>query len=147
VSSAAPLSEAEITEFAKDWYAKLDVHAPLVDLLPLLADSDLEMHFPEGISRGQAGFEAWYERVIRIFFDEVHTVKEVKAEPCGGDVRVKVVVNWQAKVWNPPEAKSKWLGFDAYQTWIVRRSSTTGKPIVVQYIVDSLDAMPGSASL
>jgi len=147
VSSAAPLSEAEITEFAKDWYAKLDVHAPLVDLLPLLADSDLEMHFPEGISRGQAGFEAWYERVIRIFFDEVHTVKEVKAEPGGGDVRVKVVVNWQAKVWNPPEAKSKWLGFDAYQTWIVRRSSTTGKPIVVQYIVDSLDAMPGSASL
>lgn len=147
MSSAAPLSEAEITAFAEDWYRKLDVHAPLVELLPLLADEDLEMVFPEGVSRGHAGFEAWYERVIRIFFDEVHTVKEVKASPGGGDPSVKVVVNWQAKVWNPPEAKSKWLGFDAYQTWVVRRSPSTGKPMIVRYVVDSLDAMPGSTTL
>jgi hypothetical protein len=147
VSSAAPLSEAEIKEFAIDWYRKLDVHAPMVELLPLLADSDLEMTFPEGVSRGHAGFEAWYQRVIRIFFDEEHTVKEVTSKPGGGDVEVKVVVNWQAKVWSPPESKSKWLGFDAFQTWVVRRSPTTGKPIIVRYVVDSLDAMPGSATL
>ena len=147
MSSAAPLSEAEIKDYAVDWYRKLDVHAPMVELLPLLADADLEMYFPEGVSRGHAGFEAWYQRVIRIFFDEEHTVKEVSAQPGGGDVEVKVVVNWQAKVWNPPEAKSKWLGFDAYQTWIVRRSPTTGKPIIVRYVVDKLDAMPGSATL
>jgi hypothetical protein len=147
MSAAAPLSEAEITEFAKDWYAKLDVHMPMVELLPLLADADLEMHFPEGISRGHAGFEAWYQRVIRIFFDEIHTVKEVKATPSSGDAQVKVVVNWQAKVWSPPEPKSKWLGFDAYQTWTVRRSPTTQKPIIVTYIVDDLKPMEGSASL
>ena len=33
---------------------------------------------------------------------------------------MKLVVNWQAKVWNPPDAKSKWLGMDACQTWVVR---------------------------
>ena len=32
---------------------------------------------------------------------------------------MKLVVNWQAKVWNPPDAKSKWLGMDARQTWVV----------------------------
>jgi hypothetical protein len=151
VSSAAPLSEAEIKEYAIDWYRKLDVHAPMVELLPLLADADLEMYFPEGVTKGHAGFEAWYQRVIRIFFDEEHTVKEVATQgggaAQGGDVEVKVVVNWQAKVWSPPEAKSKWLGFDAYQTWIVRRSPTTGKPIIVRYVVDKLDPMPGSATL
>ncbi len=147
MSSTAPLSEAEITQFANDWYRKLDVHAPMVELLPMLADADLEMHFPEGITRGHVGFEAWYQRVIRIFFDEVHTVKEVKAEPGGGDVNVKVVVNWQAKVWNAPDATSKWLGFDAYQTWVVRRSPSTGKAIIVRYVVDSLDPMEGSATL
>jgi hypothetical protein len=147
VSSAAPLSEAEIKEFAVDWYRKLDVHVPLEELLPLLADEDLEMVFPEGVSKGHAGFTEWYERVIRLFFDEEHTVKEVGAQPGGGDVEVKVVVNWQAKIWNPPDAKSKWLGFDAYQTWIMRRSPATGKPIIVRYVVDKLDAMPGSASL
>lgn len=147
MSSTAPLGEAEITQFANDWYRKLDVHAPMVELLPMLADADLEMHFPEGITRGHVGFEAWYQRVIRIFFDEVHTVKEVKAEPGGGDVNVKVVVNWQAKVWNAPDATSKWLGFDAYQTWVVRRSPSTGKAIIVRYVVDSLDPMEGSATL
>src|SRR6266496_3222810 len=131
MSSAPPLTESEIRTFAEDWYRKLDVHAPMVELLPMLADADLEMHFPEGISRGHAGFEAWYQRVIRIFFDEVHTVKEVQAKPGGGDVEVKVVVNWQAKVWNPPETTSKWLGFDAYQTWVMRRSSLTSKPVIV----------------
>jgi len=50
----------------------------LVELLPLLADADLEMVFPEATEKGHAGFEHWYERVIRIFFDEVHTVKEVQ---------------------------------------------------------------------
>jgi len=147
MTDAAPLSESEITQFANDWYHKLDVHVPMVELLPMLADADLEMHFPEGVSKGHAGFEAWYQRVIRIFFDEVHTVTEVKPSPGSGDVEVKVVVNWQAKVWNPPDAKSKWLGFDAYQTWIVRRSPQTGKPMIVRYIVDSLDPMEGSASL
>jgi len=144
VGSGAPLTEAEIRQFAEDWYRKLDVHVPLVELLPLLADDGLEMVFPEATEKGHAGFEHWYERVIRIFFDEVHTVKEVN----GSDPsNVKVVVNWQAKVWNPPDAKSKWLGFDAYQTWIVRRSATTGKPELVKYVVDSLAAMEGSASL
>jgi hypothetical protein len=113
----------------------------------MLADDDLEMYFPEGVSRGHAGFEAWYQRVIRIFFDEVHTVKEVQSTPSGGQADVKVVVNWQAKVWNPPEAKSKWLGFDAYQTWVVRRSPSTQKAVIVKYVVDKLDPMKGSASL
>jgi hypothetical protein len=147
MSSDAPLSEAEVDEFARAWYAKLDVHAPMIELLPMLADSDLEMTFPEGVTRGHVGFEAWYQRVIRIFFDEVHTVKEVKLTPSGGQAEAKVVVNWQAKVWNPPEAKSKWLGFDAYQTWVVRRSPTTRKVEIVRYVVDKLDPMEGSASL
>jgi hypothetical protein len=146
VSSAAPLSEAEIKEFADDWYHKLDVHAPMVEILPLL-DEAVECHWPEGITIGYAGFEGWYQRVIRLFFDEVHTVKEVTPKPGGGDVEVKVVVNWQAKIWNPPDAKSKWLGMDAYQTWIVRRSAATGKPVIASYIVDKMDLMPGSTSL
>ena len=40
---------------------------------------------------------------------------------------MKLVVNWQAKVWNPPNAKSKWLGMDARQTWVVTRSGTKKK--------------------
>jgi hypothetical protein len=141
------LTKDEINDLADRWYKALDVHAPLEDLLEMLADDGLEMVFPEGTSRGHAGFTEWYERVTRIFFDEVHTLKKV--EPTIGDGRadVEVVVNWQATVWNPPEPKSKWLGFDAYQTWVVERSPESGKAVIKRYIVDDLAAMEGSATL
>jgi len=74
-------------------------------------------------------------------------VRETRIVEPGERPRVKVVVNWQARAWDPPAATSKWLGFDAYQTWILERSATTGKPVIRTYIVDELKPMPGSASL
>jgi diadenosine tetraphosphatase ApaH/serine/threonine PP2A family protein phosphatase len=143
-----PLSDAEIRDAALRWYRLLDVHAPIADLLPMLADADLEMRFPEGVVRGHAGFREWYDAVTRRFFDEEHAVKSVAATARGdGTHQAKVVVNWQARIWNPPDAGSQWLGFDAYQTWVVRRSPETGGAEVVIYTVDELRAMPGSASL
>ena len=141
------LTPEEINDLADRWYKALDVHAPLEDLLAMLADDGLEMVFPEGTSRGHAGFTEWYERVTRIFFDEVHTLKKVEPTLAGESADVEVVVNWQAKVWNPPEPTSKWLGFDAYQTWQVERSPESGNALIKRYVVDNLAEMPGSASL
>jgi hypothetical protein len=147
MSTGAPLSESEVQQLAADWYHLLDVHAPLEELLPLLADEDLFFQFPEGPANGRVGFAEWYDRVTRLFFDEVHTLTEVRSTLAGDHADVKVVVNWQAHIWNPPEAKSQWLGFDASQTWVVRRSPETQKPIIVRYIVDALTPMEGSSGL
>jgi hypothetical protein len=141
------LTQADVQQLADVWYKKLDVHAPKAELLRMLADDDLEMRFPEGTSRGHAGFGEWYDRVTRLFFDEVHTVTQVGLDPASnGLATVKVVVNWQARIWEPPAATSTWLGFDAYQTWQVRRDPN-GEPVIVTYAVDELKPMPGSASL
>ena len=147
MSNTAPLTKDEIQEMAVAWYRKLDVHAPMVEILPMLADDGLEMVFPESTVYGWAGFEGWYQRVIRIFFDEVHTVK--KAEPVinGDEADVNVVVQWEASVWNPPAAYSARIKCDAYQRWKVRRSPVTGKAVVTQYIVDSIEYHEGSARL
>jgi hypothetical protein len=142
-----PLTEAEIKELAATWYRKLDVHAPMVEVLPMLAEEGLEMKFPEKTLHDYAEFEWWFQRVIRIFFDEVHTLKEVKANVSGDKADVKVVVKWEASLWNPPAAKSERIVLDAYQTWVVTRSPTTQKPVIRTYIVDSLDYAPGSARL
>ncbi len=142
-----PLTQTELEEFAADWYRKLDVHAPMVEILPLLADEELTMTFPEGPAYGYTGFEEWYQRVIRIFFDEVHTVKEVTVTSSGDTVDVNVVVQWQASVWNPPAAKSERINCDAYQRWQVKRSPETGKPIIIGYIVDKIEYHEGSARL
>lgn len=148
VSSLAPLTYSEVKQFAADWYSKLDVHAPVKEYIPLLAEEDSEFRFPEITVAGFEGFEKWYEGVVRIFFDEVHTLKKVEPKPISnGQMEVKVVVKWEASMWNSPAAKSERIISDAYQTWIVERSAKTLKPVIKTYIVDSLDFAEGSAKL
>lgn len=140
------LTQQSIQTLAEVWYKKLDVHAPMVELLPLLAEEELEMVFPEATVYGHAGFEGWFQRVIRIFFDEVHTVKEVSSEISGDTASVKVVVQWEASVWNAPEANSKRIMLDAYQTWEVKQL-TDERIVITKYTVDKLQYAEGSASL
>jgi len=74
-------------------------------------------------------------------------MKELEITPRGDQADVKLVVNWQAKVWNPPDATSKWLGMDARQTWVVARAADGGRPVIQKYVVDGMDLMPGSSTL
>lgn len=139
------LNESNIKELAVEWYKKLDVHAPMVEILPYLLDDGLEMVFPEATVSGWSGFEGWYQRVIRLFFDEVHTVKECSPVINDGVATVKVVVEWQASVWNPPSANSERIVLDAYQTWEVVEDD--GRLKVKKYTVDEIKYHEGSAKL
>lgn len=141
-------TESQLRAYASGWFAALDRHADIENLLPLLADEELEMHLPEGTRKGHAGFRSWYDTVTHRFFDEVHDLKEfavTRNDDTGAGIRL--IVNWQAKIWDPPEPRSKWLGFDATQRWEVLRAPGTGDLHIVRYIVSSLDQMPGSAPL
>jgi hypothetical protein len=142
-----PFTEASIRAMVADWYDALDRHVDLAEALTYLVDDGLEMRFPEATARGHAGFSDWYKAVTNRFFDEVHVVTSVDVTSLR-DTRaeLRVVVNWQARIWNPPSAKSQWLGFDAYQTWEVV-PGPDGSPKIKIYVVDSLDPMPGSAPL
>lgn len=141
------LTEATIKTWVADWYRALDQHVDLSQALTYLVDDGLEMRFPEATARGHEGFADWYKAVTNRFFDEVHTVTSVDLISVTDDrAEAKVVVNWQAKIWDAPEPKSQWLGFDAYQTWEVV-AGDDGRPLIKTYIVDALEPMPGSASL
>jgi hypothetical protein len=146
-AAVRPLTTKEVETLASTWYKKLDVHAPLVELLPLVASDGLEMVFPEAALRSPAEFEGWYERVTRIFFDEVHTLKQVKPTITDDGAQVQVVVHWEASVWNPPAAKSQRIKLDAYQTWTVVRDSETSMPVIARYTVDELKYDADSAKL
>lgn len=149
MTTAAPqsgaLTPAAIEEFAKLWYELLDVHAPEEEVVPLV-HPEAEMVFPEVTLQGLDAFRGWYHTVTHRFFDEVHVVKDVVAgEPVDGRAPVQVVVNWQARIWDPPARNSAWLGFDAYQTWEVVEGPDGLQ--ISRYVVDRLEPMPGSASL
>src|SRR5256885_2883740 len=97
--------EPSIRNMVADWYSALDRHVDLSEALTYLVDDGLEMRFPEVTSRGHDGFSDWYKAVTNRFFDEVHTVTSVDFNSLSADfASVKVVVNWQAKIWNPPAA-------------------------------------------
>jgi hypothetical protein len=146
-AAVAPLTKAEIKKLATDWYRKLDVHAPLAEVTPMLTSKGLEMKFPEATLRTPADFAGWYDRVTRIFFDEVHQLKEVDATITNVGADVKVVVHWEASVWNPPAANSQRIKMDAYQTWYVTRSPESDQPVIVRYTVDKFDYAKDSARL
>lgn len=141
-------TESQLRSYAVDWFAALDRHADVETLLPLLADQELEMHFPEGVQKGHAGFRNWYRTVTSRFFDEIHELEQfavTRSDSTGAEVRL--VVNWQAKIWDPPQPSSTWIGFDASQTWELQSSPANGGLKMTRYIVNSLDPMPGSPSL
>jgi ketosteroid isomerase-like protein len=139
------LTKQEIDDLADRWYKALDVHAPVAELHAMMLDDGNVMNWPELPTHGHAEFTVWYEKVTRRFFDEVHTIKSVDATIDGDRADVKVVVNWQASVWEPPAPKSKLLHMDAYQTWEVVRSPETGKAVIKRYDVDSFTELPDSA--
>ena len=149
MANVAPLTKSEVEQMVVDWYRALDVHKPMVDVLPYVSDGELEMVFPEATLRSLAEFEGWFQGVIRIFFDEVHTMQQLNVTvPADGQrADVKLVVRWEASRWKPPAAKSERLIMDAYQTWVVKRSPTSGKPVITRYVVDELKPLPGSAPL
>lgn len=147
MSSLAPLSAAEVRQLVNTWFANLDVHAPLAEMLPMLVDTGLEMRLPEGTLHNATEFQHWYETVTRRFFDEVHTMKELNIRPQEDLANVALVVNWQAHIWNAPAPRSQWIDFDATQRWVVKRSPRTQQPVIATYIVQALTPMPGSASL
>jgi SnoaL-like domain len=140
------ITEPEVRQLASSWYAMLDEHVDVEQCAELLAP-DVKFHLPEGVVRGLDAFREWYLSAIRTFFDEVHAVKLLQVTVKGDSADVAVIVNWQASVWKPPAATSERIVVDATQRWVVVRSPQTAKPVISDYVVESLDYHPGSARL
>jgi len=134
-----------LQQMARDWYHLLDIHAPLLELMPMVAREGLEMVLPEVTLRGQNDFVNWYQGVIRIFFDEVHVVKQADVTYSGDEAHVNIVVHWEASVWKPPARNSERINCEAFQRWIVVLED--GKPVIKTYLVDRLEYNAGSATL
>jgi hypothetical protein len=140
----------QIKQLVAAWYLVLDQHAPIEECYKLLADTGLNVQFPDGDIKDQASFKKWYDRVTNLFFDENHNVQSVEARVSGDEAVVDVVVGWQASWWEPPAAKSKRVSMDATQRWTVRRSAKNvyGLEIVTyNATVEPFKYAPGFARL
>ena len=83
-------------------FSGVDPHSR-ADVFKLLPAPTLEFVLPEGVLTGVAAFREWYDGVIGLFFDEFHSLTEVRLTGKRGEiVGAKVLVNWQARRWMPP---------------------------------------------
>lgn len=148
MNAITPIREAEVKTLAINWYKKLTEKAPLNQYIPLLAEQNLKMEFPNGNPIVEwSGFQNWYEQVTNTFFDQIHILKHLEVKPIGDRAEVQIVVHWEASMWQPPAAKSQRVVLDAYQNWVVRRSLTTQLPVIQTYIVDQFEYATSSARL
>jgi hypothetical protein len=144
------LTEEQIKKFVAAWYVALDVHAPIEETYRFLTDDGLDMQFPDGMIRNFDSFKTWYDRVTHLFFDENHTVQNVRTQIAARDAVVDVVVGWQASWIEPPAAKSKRTSMDATQRWTVRPSAKNDYGLeIVTYnaTVEPFKYAPGFARL
>ena len=145
-----PITDDQIKRFAAAWYQLLDFHLPIEQAYTFLADSGLNIQFPDGDIRDFPSFKKWYDRVTNLFFDENHYVQTVDARISGDEAVADIVVGWQASMWNPPEAKSRRVSMDATQRWTVRRSDKNAFGLVIatyNATVEPFKYAPGFARL
>ena len=139
-----PLTELEVIEFVHKWYFNLNTHAPIEEFLPMLSKEGPVMKFPEATLKGIDSFKEWHKTVTHQFFDQDLNIKYLDIRLNGTKANVSVIVRWQARTWEAPAAKSSWLGYDAYQSWLVERDEGSGGIVINEYSVDAFMPMEGS---
>jgi hypothetical protein len=136
------LTNGEVQELVYEWFRQITDKVPVEQMLAMLDLNDLEMKFPDATLRNEADFRNWYKIVTGLFFDQVHDVKLLAVDLQGAEANVTLIVNWQARTWKPPAAKSEWQGWYIHQRWHVRWGAQIGKPVVARYIVGQFDPPP-----
>ncbi|WP_328537685.1 nuclear transport factor 2 family protein [Streptomyces sp. NBC_00344] len=129
-----PLGEKELADFVQEWFDRMSRHDPVGEMLPFVADSDLEMAFPERTLRSHDDFRDWYAVVGEAFADQTHVVEKAVGRAEGDGVAVDVTVVWTAK----SVADGTVSSFRVQQKWRLAYPSDTGRPVIVSYLVGDL---------
>jgi len=140
VKNITDLQRWEVNDLIYSWFKLITDHAPVEDLLSKLDLQNLEMKFSEVNIINEADFRNWYTDVTHKYFNQIHDVKIFDTELLDKEnATIRLVVNWQASQWNPPEAYSKRINKNVHQTWEVVRDSKSDSVLIRKYIVEKYD--------
>jgi hypothetical protein len=139
-----PLTEEEVKQLILTFWKLDEEKAHLVDLMEVTAP-DLEISMGEFAWHGYRGLEDHQMGSKAQYFDEKFEPKSISVEVSGQEATVKSEVQWNARHWTFPAAKSHEIKAIYSHTWKVRRSPETGKPVVVLNHVDHMRYVEGYA--
>lgn len=129
------ITEPEVKQFMHEWFAKMDIHPPVDEVLAFVADEKLIMKMPEGPFHGHEGFKKWYDGVKK-FVDQSHEIKGLEIKINQSRATVKVIVRWARSVLCETGVASDKVGYYVAQTWELERSLQTNRLQIVTYQVD-----------
>lgn len=151
---AQPPSQQEVRTFAVRWFDLLSAHAPVEELLAMLAGRGLDMRFPDARLQDEASFRTWYDVVGHSFDEQSHTLERLEVSPApvpqgwsGADVGaasdVEVVVVWRARSLTDGSR----IEARAHQSWQVARAFARDALVIVGYDVRSLEPLEPAGDL
>ncbi len=132
------MNKTAIFKLIRDWFLQINNHAPVETLLAMLAPGGFTLRFPEATLGNEKEFRAWYLDVTSKFFDQNHDVRHLEIDLNNGGAEISLLVNWQARTWQAPDAYSAHLDFDAIQSWSIVVHPGTGRPVIKRYEVVEL---------
>ena len=141
-NASNPLTKEEVQQLILTFWKMEEEKAHLVDLMEITSP-DLEISMGESVWRGYRQLEDHQMGSKAQFFDQKFDPKSISVEVSGDQATVKSEVQWNARHWTFPAAKSQEIRATYWHTWIVKRSPTTGKPVVVLNHVDHMKYVEG----
>jgi hypothetical protein len=142
MSANEPLREEEVKQLVLTFWKMQEEKAHLVDLMEVTAP-DLEISMGEFAWHGYRGLEEHQMGSKAQFFDQHFEPISISVELSGEEATVTSEVQWNARHWTFPAAKSQEIKAIYSHTWKVRRSPDTGKVVVVLNHVDHMRYVEG----
>lgn len=77
------------------------------------------------------------------FFDQKFEPRNISVEIAGDSAIAKTEVQWNARHWSFPAARSQEIKAIYFHTWTIKRSAAMGKPVVAVNHVDHMKYVEG----
>jgi hypothetical protein len=142
MSANETLTEQEVKQLILTFWKLQEEKAHLVDLMEVTAP-DLEISMGDFAWHGYRGLEDHQMGSKDQYFDQHFEPRSISVELSGEEATVKSEVQWNARHWTFPAAKSQEIKAIYSHTWKVRRSPDTGKVVVVLNHVDHMRYVEG----
>ncbi|HMH94537.1 MAG TPA: antibiotic biosynthesis monooxygenase [Streptosporangiaceae bacterium] len=137
--AAAPGPD-EVSQFVRDWFAKLSAHAPVRELLPMLVTDGLVMELPEATLTSEAKFRKWYTRVGNAYYGQSYEIEYLEAAEVPGSLAVDLALS---VIWTARRAgDGASLAFRARQSWRLVRCPKTGQALIARFQVREMTEIP-----
>ena len=138
-----PINKEDVKQLIHEWGRLQDDHASLSVFLSIITENGFEIRIGDCVLKGAAGLKE-LQGIKQPFFDESHIYNSIDVTTVSDDqAEAKSVVQWEASVLEAQAPRSKRLKAIIHHSWLIKRSSKTGKPVIAHLIVDSFQYLPG----